>query len=113
MSDCYGAARQATLSAALRAVIAIERVRAAGEPPPAQLADLEAPAVLTDPMTLAPLRYRREAGSYTVYGVGADGQDNNGNLGDLSPHSVSWSTAPESAPDWEVSVSLAGPRPPV
>ena len=63
---------------------AIERYRLANGAPPSQLEDL-VPAYLdhapVDPFDLQPLRYRSEGGSYVLYSVGSNGEDDGGESG--------------------------------
>ena len=56
--------------------------------------------MLEDPtgLTNASLLYRRDQDGYTVYDVGADQRDDNGDLGALPPYSVGWWIAPEGTP---------------
>jgi hypothetical protein len=107
------AAQQSTLASVLRAVVAIEQFRRAEQELPERLTELDDHWRFVDPLTDGLLRYRRNSDSYTVYGVGGDGLDNDGDLGTLSPFSGSWWIAPEDAPDWGVRVRLREDAPPL
>ena len=41
-----------------------------------------------------------------VYGVGHDGQDDGGDLGQLNPYGVGWTVPVDESPDWGVRVRL-------
>ena len=107
------AAQQSTLASVLRTVVAIEQFRRTEGELPERLIELSGSTVFTDPLTNGPLRYRRASDSYTVYGVGDDGRDDDGDLGTVPPFSVRWWIAPEDAPDWGLRVRLreAAPTP--
>lgn len=107
------AAQQSTLASVLRTVVAIEQFRRTEGELPERLIELSGSTVFTDPLTNGPLRYRRASDSYTVYGVGDDGRDDDGDLGTVPPFSVRWWIAPGDAPDWGLRVRLreAAPTP--
>jgi hypothetical protein len=71
------------LSAAARIALSVEHFRADHGGLPTGLADL-VPAYLeaipADPYDGAPMRFRVDANGYTVYGVGLNAKDDNGNL---------------------------------
>jgi hypothetical protein len=106
------AARQAIMARVLRTVVAIELYRRLEQTLPDDLADLGDPARVADPLAASPLQYRREQDGYVVYGVGANGQDDGGDLGVLTnPHAIGWWIPPDDAPDWGLRVRLPDAAP--
>ena len=101
------AARHTVLAAVLRTVVAIELYRRVEQTLPNDLADLSDPAGIADPLTASPLSYRREQDGYVVYGIGANDEDDGGDMGAVTnPYGYGWWISPDDAPDWGLRVWL-------
>ncbi len=112
LSVARHAGRQTVLARVLRTVVAIELYRRLEQTLPDDLADLNDRARVADPLTASPLKYRREQDGYVVYSIGANGQDDGGDLGGLTnPHAIGWWIPPEDAPDWGLRVRLPDAAP--
>ena len=98
-------ARQTTLQGVLRTVLDVDEFRQLNGRLPETLTEL-AGAAHGDPLAATRLRYRPEDDGYVVYGVGHNGQDDGGDLGELNPFGIGWSVPAADSPDWGVRVRL-------